>query len=957
MKNMRTIKFSFCLFITLLSIMPGLTAQSGWSQIYNFPQNQLNDVIEDSDGGFVALGSIYDSTHVLLMKTDADGNLFWATQHSEPGSFYFPNSLSKATGGYLVAGRTYSPQDGYSTLLMKFDDNGTFLWSTTDFLNGYEILYDAVEIADGSIWATGISYLNGDKHYLMHFDSGGNILSTEEGTIVTTTIPYISPAADGGFMVGGWSWNGTYSLLREKRDASGVVEASNTILSFTNGYYLSMDSRPGIGLFYFGVEYVQSGNSFMFSITKVDDDGNTLWTQQIPPSTFGLSNIQQNYPEINRVRAASDGGCFFTMFSGGVTGVVRLDANGNLSWLKTYQDNVFDHNGLFGVDETADGGCILAGFNFGDFSPTSPLMIRLLSDGSLFPNSLSGSIFYDANYDCQYDTDDILVKNYFVQAHSQAQDFYASSDMDGNYSMELPDGDFTVTVHSPNPFSVFCENDLPINLVGPGDHQVLNFADTIAPCPLLDVSMYSWTMRRCMENKYMGSVCNLGYVPVQGAYLEVALDDWLSFTSASLPATVQGQVVTLQLGDIGAGECVDFTLFFFLDCDVPPGLTHCSEATAYPNVWCGGNDPAWDGSSIRLMAECVGPAGDSVQFVIKNVGTGDMQQSSNFIVIEDHMIMLQGGFQLPSGGEYVLPAIYSNGATYRLEADQCPGHPGFSHPSIVVEGCGVENGLPISTGFVNMFPMDDADLFVDIDCRQNTASYDPNQKEAFPEGFMDDHQIERGTDLEYLIQFQNTGTDTAFLVVLKDTLSPLLDPTTIRPGAASHPYQFDLSGQGVATFSFPDIMLPDSNVNEPMSHGFASFRISQKPNIPWGSVIYNSAAIYFDFNAPVITNEVFHTVDTNFIEIINDVNELTDGFGELLAYPNPSAGDVIFEIPTERAVTATFHLFDPMGRQVLRENFTENKYRFQRNGLAAGVYFYRVEMDGDGVYSGKVILK
>ena len=152
-------------------------------------------------------------------------------------------------------------------------------------------------------------------------------------------------------------------------------------------------------------------------------------------------------------------------------------------------------------------------------------------------------------------------------------------------------------------------------------------------------------------------------------------------------------------------------------------------------------------------------------------------------------------------------------------------------------------------------------------------------------------------------------------------------------------------------------MLPDSNVNEPLSHGYVKFSIAQKPGLPLPTVIENSAAIYFDFNAPIITNTTWHTVDTDFIEVVSSVSDVPPGFGELLAYPNPSAGDVIFEIPTERPVSAIFQLFDPMGRQVLRENFTENKCRFQRNGLAAGVYFYRVEMEGGGVFSGRVILK
>ena len=60
-------------------------------------------------------------------------------------------------------------------------------------------------------------------------------------------------------------------------------------------------------------------------------------------------------------------------------------------------------------------------------------------------------------------------------------------------------------------------------------------------------------------------------------------------------------------------------------------------------------------------------------------------------------------------------------------------------------------------------------------------------------------------------------------------------------------------------------MLPDSNVNEPASHGFIKFRIQQKASNPTGARIENTAAIYFDYNAPVLTNTTWHTIGNDFI--------------------------------------------------------------------------------------------
>ena len=58
----------------------------------------------------------------------------------------------------------------------------------------------------------------------------------------------------------------------------------------------------------------------------------------------------------------------------------------------------------------------------------------------------------------------------------------------------------------------------------------------------------------------------------------------------------------------------------------------------------------------------------------------------------------------------------------------------------------------------------------------------------------------------------------------------------------------------IVFFEFLNILLPDSNVNELKSHGLVSFRIKPQTTVAPNSIITNKAAIYFDYNAPVITN-------------------------------------------------------------------------------------------------------
>ncbi|MCP4440708.1 MAG: hypothetical protein GY810_17310 [Aureispira sp.] len=84
-------------------------------------------------------------------------------------------------------------------------------------------------------------------------------------------------------------------------------------------------------------------------------------------------------------------------------------------------------------------------------------------------------------------------------------------------------------------------------------------------------------------------------------------------------------------------------------------------------------------------------------------------------------------------------------------------------------------------------------------------------------------------------------------------------------------------------------MLPDSNVNEPLSNGFFRYRIEQQPNNPNGTVIENQAAIYFDYNPAIMTNTTFHTVGENFVavNIITSTEETLFNNIEVKVYPNP----------------------------------------------------------------------
>jgi len=143
--------------------------------------------------------------------------------------------------------------------------------------------------------------------------------------------------------------------------------------------------------------------------------------------------------------------------------------------------------------------------------------------------------------------------------------------------------------------------------------------------------------------------------------------------------------------------------------------------------------------------------------------------------------------------------------------------------------------------------------------RTASGSYDPNEKSEAHPGIITPDQLAAGEYLDYTIRFQNTGNDTAFTVIVKDTLDAKLDWTTLLVTEASHPYQLSIGGGDKLSFTFSNILLPDSTTNKTGSEGYIHFRIRPRSTLPTGADIAGRSAIYFDANPPVMTNTV-HTV-------------------------------------------------------------------------------------------------
>jgi uncharacterized repeat protein (TIGR01451 family) len=237
------------------------------------------------------------------------------------------------------------------------------------------------------------------------------------------------------------------------------------------------------------------------------------------------------------------------------------------------------------------------------------------------------------------------------------------------------------------------------------------------------------------------------------------------------------------------------------------------------------------------------------------------------------------------------------------------------------------------------------DRSIYTECQENIGAFDPNDKRVFNEAGAQVETIEKDEYLYYHIRFQNTGTDTAFNVRIEDPLSSILDINTFKMLSSSHPNVYRIIDGPVLEVIFENILLPDSTTNEPASHGFFKFKIKPLPEYDYGTSIPNQAAIYFDFNEPIYTNEAI-TVIEQTIGIKN-----TEPGIEFDIYPNPVTNTLFVNAEINGSSSMDLSIYDLNGRQIKSvfqgyKNTGTHHWEVPVEKLVPGIYILKLQTDG-----------
>ncbi|MBK7853915.1 MAG: hypothetical protein IPJ79_02535 [Bacteroidetes bacterium] len=726
--------------------------------------NTSGDKTEDN------LDTTLSSPDYWIVKTDSAGNIQWQNTIGGSGNDQLHSLQQTTDGGYILGGYSSSNISGDKTEL----SNGGF-----DY---WMVKTDAV----GSIqWQSTIGGNNDDY------------------------LKYIRQTIDGGYILGGYSnsnisgdkaenciGNNDYWII--KTDATGNIQWQNTIggnrrdelrsiqQTTDGGYILGGYSQSNIS----GDKTennLGSGSPITgdYWVVKIDAIGNIQWQNTIGGSLDdALCLIEQT----------SDGGYIlggysYSNLSGDKTEnsngwydywIVKTDFAGSIQWQNTIGGSNLDY--LYSVKQTPDGGYILGGFSDSDISGDRTeignagfdyWIIKTGSTGNLQWQNIIGGNGDDILLPSIEQTDD---GSYILGGYSTSN--IGGDKTENNLDSAQMSADFWIIKLTNNYNLLTGKAFLDLN-----SNSLQDLSEPSLPNKKItetNTNRFAFTQP---NGFYSVSVLDTGNFSASPAPL-----NYYTAVPVSHGATFTGISQTDSLNDFAfqpLGTFNDLCVTLTPLGAFRPGF-NASYMINYENVGTTTLSPTvtlYQNNLLNYVSSSVAPTAtstDSVQWsglpVLSPFQSGSILVTLNV-----------------SAAAVIGSSIYS----------QCIIEPIANDYNVY---CNYAGATSVVTGSV-----DPNDILVNEDTLTTT-------------------QLATQPYLDYTIRFQNTGNDTAFTVKIINPIDTnKLELSSIEFVNASHPVQLKwVNYNRNMEFLFENILLPDSNINEPQSHGFVTYRIKPK---------------------------------------------------------------------------------------------------------------------------------
>lgn len=545
-------------------------------------------------------------------------------------------------------------------------------------------------------------------------------------------------------------------------------------------------------------------------------------------------------------------------------------------------------------------------------------------------NQVMGVVNYDVNDDCG-DEIEVPANNQKVLITDGNNNLvsYGYTQPDGFYIAYLPIGTYSFNVALDEvmpPFESSCFPEVQqINFSQDTGETIsnVNFAiSAIEECSQYNIEHSAMFFRRCFTTPSTVHISNLGNTLSELDFILRYPSDQVYPLDATFPFDSLGNNEYLfHVPEIAWFQDLYITIYDTATCENVLNDNVCIEAKLVePNTCINDANPSLE---LALTFDSL-----SNQIVLNNFGDVEMPNYYRLYIgseIDD------AGFMFTMSNDYFVFLQPSESTSYSVFSED------WTAALIDIEGSNeslyISNFL--NTSYTDTL-IDRGISDEDFACYRVVGSYDPNDKQGFPEGFGELNRIEKDQSIRYRIRFQNTGSDTAFTVVVRDTLNEYLDYNSVIPGASSHPYSFYKENNKLK-FRFDNVNLVQQSVSEPGSIGFIDFSVRQKDTNPTSYTIENQAAIYFDFNPPIFTNVQSYAIYPLPLGVADVVE------AEMNISPNPSEGNLNLHFTKKwNALEKNIQIIDLSGRIIKSVVTNEKNPTIQLQDIPSGTYFVHV---------------
>ncbi len=826
-----------------------------------------------------------------------------------------------AEGGYIVAGYTKSTDgdvsDNHGLLdmwVVKLDNIGNIQWKKCFGGTNDDYAYSIQQTNDGGYIVAGATQSNdgdvsgnhgGMDMWVVKLDNLGNIIWQKclGGTDVDWAYS-IQLTTDGGYIVAGLSQSnngdvtgnhGEGDMWVVKLDNLGNIQWQKCLGGSTGAGWeraLSIQQTTDSGYIVVGTAVSNDGDvsgnhgGKDMWVVKIDNLGNILWQKCFGGTADDLGNsIQQTTDGGYIVSGDTESNDGDVLENNGFsdTWVVKINDIGNIQWQKCLGGTSYDY--AKSIQQTSDGGYIFAG------------KVRS-NDGDVFGNN---------------GLSDIWVVKFDNIGNIQWNECFGATGNEEGYSIQqTTDGGYIVTgATSSNDGDV-------IGMHGFYDMWVVKLFDpNISGIIYLD------------ENE--NQIKDMGEVVVAGQMVKLDPGPQFTFTNNDGYYHFVAEPGNYTVSFVPQPFWFSTTDDYILSIDSVDHLVDSIDIGVFTSESIPDVAMYLTGGSTR--------AGFDTHYWLTYKNWGTVNTSGTISFEYDPLLTYVSSTVIPS-------SIIGNILEFNYE-NLGPGVQNVIRTDFVVSGVENLGDTLISTAFITPIDPDNC-LVNNYDTLQQiiTGSYDPNDKNVSPAGIGTPGYLLHGERLTYTIRFQNTGNDTAFNVILRDTISNNLDFETFTLEAYSHPVSLELHTNNELFFNFQNILLPDSTINEPESQGYVRYSISPKPGLAEGTQVTNTAYIFFDFNPAVVTNTTFNT----FVSEI-PVSIIEQKLTQTIAYPNPSKDVVYINLPES---TSKIEVYNINGEKLIQMIPDRQVAEINISSFSKGIYLVKI-YSNKGVVNSKFI--